>query len=289
MGDLIVDETWYVDAKKLSPEAPVPVGYLTSLKPHLSPGGASLAASYAIKQEYPFIFLTAASNDNKKWLRQKGINLHSLYSIENIKKIRYIDINSNYHLIRIDNDKVITFPTITEEKLVPLLNKLLKNTSCLVILDYQKGMFSDITATQTIIREAVRKNIPVYVDTRSDPQKFKMSTVLKLNEKEYVAASAAQCIESPQALCRKLNIPNLIITEGKQGATLHQIKKPHYQYIPNLNDYTGTPDVTGCGDVFDINFCYYCFQKGFTPTEALKLSVDKATEYAYSSIGDRLC
>lgn len=289
MGDLIIDETWYVNAKKLSPEAPVPVGYLTLPKPKLSPGGASLAASYALKQNYPFTFLTATNKDNRKWLQKKGMEVYSLVPVENVKKTRYIDTNSNYHLVRIDNDEVVDFPVITKDTLMPVLEKLLDGISSLVMLDYRKGIFSNIDTIQTVITEAVRHNIPVYVDTRCKVDKFKMATFLKLNEKEYTAATAAQSINYPQDLCRKLNIPNLIITEGKKGAKLYTIEGEFYQFKPDIKNYTGTPDVTGCGDVFDVNFCYYCFQEGYSPTEALALSVNKATEYAYMQIGDRLC
>ena len=289
MGDLIVDETWYVDANKLSPEAPVPVACLTSNKPLLSPGGASLAAAYAIKQNYQSIFLTATNRDNRLWLEDKNIEVFSLKSVKNVTKTRYIDVNSNYHMLRVDNDNVVVFPTITNSELNYLKQKITKNISCIVMLDYRKGIFSNIETTQTMIEIAKGKNIPVYVDTRSDIDKFAGCTYLKLNEKEYVAATAAQNINCPQELCSKLNISNLIITKGKDGAELYTVKGNSYKYTPNIRKYNGMPDVTGCGDVFDVNFCYYYFQEELQPTEALELSVEKATEYAYTSIGDRLC
>jgi len=289
VGDLIVDETWYVDSRKLSPEAPVPVAYLTTPKPHLSPGGASLAASYAHKQNYESVFLTAANRENRLWLEKKGIEIHSLEPIRNVTKTRYIDVNSNYHLLRVDNDEVVDFPVITPDRLRPVLEGLLDNISCLVMLDYRKGIFLNTETTQMMIKLAVSKGIPVYVDTRCNVDKFRQSTFLKLNEKEYVAAAAAQDINTPQELCKKLNVPNVIITKGKLGAELYTITGNSYKYSPTVGKHTGTPDVTGCGDVFDVNFCYYYFKEGLQPTEVLELSVEKATEYAYTSIGDRLC
>jgi len=289
MGDTIIDETWYVDARKLSPEAPIPVGYLTSSVPHRSPGGASLAASYALKQGYPFTFLTATSNNNTRWLAAKGMDVHSLQSVDNVTKTRYIDVNSNYHLLRIDNDEVVTFPSVTSDKLSPVLEELLDKATCLIMLDYRKGIFSNLEAVKKMIAEAVRRNLPVYVDTRCSPSKFRMSTYLKLNEKEYVAACAALGFNNYQDLCSNLNIPNVIVTEGKRGATLHSVTNETFHSTPSKDRYKGIPDVTGCGDVFDVNFCYYCFQEGLPPTEALKLSVERASEYAHTTIGDRLC
>jgi len=289
VGDLIVDETWYVDARKLSPEAPVPVGYLTSPKPELSPGGASLAASYALKQKYPSQFCTMMEHSREEWLQSKGIKTWNLGHAENVVKTRFIDTHSNYHLLRIDNDEVVKFPSFTKDSLEPIIHTMLDNVSCVAMLDYRKGVFSDWDTVHFLIQECIKRGIPTYVDTRCDPSKFRMTTYLKLNEKEYVEASASLNINSPSSLCRKLNIPNILITLGKNGAQLFTSEGNSYEYTPSMKKHIGTPDVTGCGDVFDVNFCYYCFQEGLSPTESLRLSVDKATEYAYTSIGDRLC
>jgi D-beta-D-heptose 7-phosphate kinase/D-beta-D-heptose 1-phosphate adenosyltransferase len=289
VGDLIIDKTWYVDARKISPEAPVPIGYLTSPNPLLSPGGAGLAASYAIKQQLKSIFLTATSKDNRLWLGEKGIDVHTLMLADNVVKTRYVDADSGYHLLRVDNDEVVDFPIITEERLELIFQDLLTDIECIVMLDYRKGMFSSVDAIKMIIARAKENNIPTYVDTRCNPLKFEGVDFLKLNRKEYNAAKAALNINLPKDLCKKINIKNLIITEGKEGAKLYLSNGQSYQYKADTKKYTGTPDVTGCGDVFDVNFCYYYFQESLEPTKALRLSVEKATKYAYMPIGDRLC
>jgi len=291
IGDLIIDETWYVNANKLSPEAPIPVAFLTSQLPHLSPGGAGLAASYAKKNNIDSVFYTAAHADNFVWLAAKGINIHNAQRINNVTKTRYVDVNSNYHLLRVDNDHTVSFPTIDISKFSKKIYKILSDDiGGIAILDYNKGMFADTDICQFIIETAYQYNIPTYVDTRSNPTKFAGCNFLKLNAKEYDVACTDLGIDSPYALCSVLDISKLLITKGKEGATI---------YFPDteietdcgidLTGYTGAPDVTGCGDVFDINFCYYCFIEGLIPTKALKLSTKKATEYAYMQIGDRLC
>lgn len=289
MGDLIIDETWYVNTKKISPEAPVPVGFLTSEEPYLSPGGASLAASYATKQNYPIHFLTATNKERAIWLNNKGIDTHYIEVNTNVVKTRYIDIKSNYHLIRIDNDDIVKRPHITTDELDNMFDSLLDRSLCVAFLDYRKGMFANEEKTQLMIAKAVKKNLPVYVDTRCNPLKFRHATFLKLNENEYNAAKAALNINSPEDLCKTIGTPNLIVTEGKKGATLYTINNPPYHHTPNKSKVSGVPDVTGCGDVFDINFCYYCFYRGLPPTDALRFSVEEASKYAHTPIGDRLC
>jgi len=288
IGDTIIDETWYVDTKKISPEAPVPVACLTSVDPLKTPGGASLATSYARKHNIPISFLTATDSNNIAWLSKKGIDVYNITDTHNVIKTRYIDKNSGYHLIRIDNDDVVCRPKITIKTITKILEKRItqEDIQCIVMLDYCKGVLVDPLICSLIIDVAKIYNIPTYVDTRGDTKKFTNVDTMKLNAKEYVAACAAHDINCPYALCKALNVSRLIVTKGKEGATVYENNK---RYTVKPQKYTGSPDVTGCGDVFDINFCYHCFMEGFTPTKSLRLSVNKATEYAYTSIGDRLC
>jgi hypothetical protein len=89
-GDTIVDETWYVDVKKLSPEAPIPVASLVCSEPVRSPGGASLAAAYARRRNYPSVYLTSVNPTIVDWLKQKGIDTHSLKNDISIELVTII-------------------------------------------------------------------------------------------------------------------------------------------------------------------------------------------------------
>jgi bifunctional ADP-heptose synthase (sugar kinase/adenylyltransferase) len=290
IGDLLIDETWDVDIRKISPEAPVLTAYLKEPNPRRSPGGAGLASSYATKHEIPIIFLTNTNQETKTWLRQKKINVHLLEHSQNITKTRYIDTLSNYHVFRVDNDNIVPPSVLSKEKIISILQEQLKDVSSLILLDYGKGIFSNLKTTQAIIQLAKEKKIFTYVDTRRSVSFFKNVDFLKLNQNEYGIASLANHTKTFNELCKKLNISYLLITLGKNGAIFHDYKEnTTEQYIPNLEKYSGIPDVTGCGDVFDINFCYYCFVKREKPLEAMKIAVEKATEFAYSKLGDRLC
>ena len=85
-----------------------------------------------------------------------------------------------------------------------------------------------------------------------------------------------------------MNLKTLIVTRGKNGASIYG-KKNEYSFKPDVSKYIGTPDVTGCGDAFDISFCYYSFIKKLIPAIALELASTKATRFAYKPIKDRLC
>jgi bifunctional ADP-heptose synthase (sugar kinase/adenylyltransferase) len=279
-----------VDVKKLSPEAPIPVASLVSSKPVRSPGGASLAAAYARRRNYPVTYLTAVDSIIVDWLRQKGMDCFSLKNDGYISRVRYIDRASNYHLLRVDNDATICNEPTSVCEAEALLSCVLDDVIGIVVLDYQKGVVMNPDVCQFLLSYAKSCNISTYVDTRGDTTKFKGYDFLKLNSKEYLDASIALSTKSPIDLGNKLGINNLIITKGKQGAELYDIQNELLvTYAPNIKEHEGTPDVTGCGDVFDINFCYYHFIESKTPTNALELSVEDATSFAYEPIGERLC
>lgn len=290
IGDTIVDETWYVDVKKLSPEAPVPVASLVSSEPVRSPGGASLAAAYAYRKDYPAVYLTSVDSTIVDWLKQKGIDSYSLKSDGYISRVRYIDRASNYHLLRVDNDATIRNEPTSVYEAEALISCIPDDILGIVVLDYQKGIVMDPEVCRFLLAYAKSFNVPTYVDTRGDTTKFLGYDFLKLNDKEYAAACAALNVNSPIHLGDKLGIQYLIITKGKQGAEMYDIRSGTYSdHVPDLKKHEGTPDVTGCGDVFDINFCYHHFIEGATPTQSLKLSVEDATSFAYEPIGERLC
>ena len=289
IGDLIVDKTYHVDALKISPEAPVPVAYLRQAEPIKTAGGASLAAAYAQKHGLPCTFLTAATRENKLWLKDIGLDVHCFDVDRNVTKIRYIDIASGYHLLRLDNDNVVEPPTTTPDSLVASVVNILDkhDIGIIAVLDYRKGMFDSPEACQALISLCNERSILFYVDTRDRVEKSSGTSILKLNTNEFAAACAALHVDGSDQLIQKLKLNHVIITQGAEGAILME-GNGGWNATPDLTKFTGTPDVTGCGDVFDVNFCYNWGIKQRTLRESLRIAVDKATEFAYSSIKERL-
>ena len=207
--------------------------------------------------------------------------------------MRYIDIHSAYHLLRVDNDDIVNPPIISKKMMMEKFEEVIEehDIACVAALDYRKGVFNNPDTCYGLINICRSHHIPIYVDTRDDTTKFIGVNCLKLNEKETVEAMIELGLDNPQELLERLHIDNLIVTRGSQGAALYEHNKGDIQisnYVPDLSGYTGTPDVTGCGDVFDINFCYNRFVEGLEPTKSLELSVERATQFAYQLVHNRL-
>ena len=287
LGDLILDETWSVEVKKISPEAPIPVASILSPTPVVTPGGAGLAASYAKLNSIPSFLLSTFSTEGLQTLNNKNINAVCLSDLENAKKIRYIDEVSGYHLVRVETDKVVAEQKLDLELIIDQIkNILVKNSAAaLLVLDYNKGFLTNEIICQNIVNITKEIDIPIYIDTRGNPNKFNGAEVIKLNSKEIQSALKKSESSNNQALKKYLNIQLLIETKGKHGASIYFNNTEIHQQAQKSN---GIPDVTGCGDVFDINFCYYYYIKRLSLESALEIAVNKATKYAYTAIDERL-
>jgi len=305
IGDLLIDRTFYVDVSKLSPEAPVPVAMLTG-NPIDTPGGAGLAAAFAAKNNIPSLFGTYTSLNTAAWLTKKHniIVAHPWTKQEdlNVVKTRYIDNERHYHLLRVDNDLISTppfnnEPDIEEEWFQAIEARFKQeDVKILTLLDYRKGLLNE-ARSQRLMSIALNASVPVYVDSRAtDLQKFRGATILKLNSNELKAAyENSSCDSTPSELANYLGVNHLIETQGAKGAEIwdgryikHRGSRGHVSHSPNLTEYKGSPDVTGCGDVFDVTFCYEWGIKKVGFHQAIQIAVETATRFAYEPIEGRL-
>ena len=295
IGDLLIDRTFYVDVLKLSPEAPVPVAMLTG-DPIDTPGGAGLAAAFSAVKKIPLLFGTYTSINKANWiLKEYSVPvIHPPIHSNNVNtiKTRYIDNERHYHLLRVDSDNITSQPFNSledEEEWFRQIEDKIKGIGILAILDYRKGLLNEVRS-QRLISMARNAKIPIYVDSRAkNLRKFEGINVLKLNSIEYQTACRTYHCQSYAELADKLIIDNIIETKGAEGACYWpSIFNTIKQYTPNLSKHEGSPDVTGCGDVFDVTFCYEWGIKKVGFHEALKIAVETATKFAYEPIGERL-
>ncbi len=303
IGDLLIDRTFYVDVPKLSPEAPVPVAMLTG-RPVDTPGGAGLAAAYAAVDNIPLIFATYTSLELSAWM--SGLYdlpiIHPSTHSENTNavKTRYIDNERHYHLLRVDSDRTVPEPfrdEVDEKSWFDWVERTLKNEhiKVLALLDYRKGLLNE-ARSQRLIAMALDANIPVYVDSRChNLKKFSGATIIKLNSTEFKAALENLSCDSTSDLSNELGIRYIIETQGAKGAEMWDgsyincgKRKGYACHVPDLSKHEGSPDVTGCGDVFDVTFCYEWGIKKVGFYEAIKVAVETATRFAYKPIGERL-
>lgn len=195
IGDSCIDEYQYGVVERISPEAPVPI------------------FKKVIQESKPGM----ASNVMKN-LQALGCNVYSILGGNSIKT-RLIDLNSNQHIVRIDNDTRVP-PLKMHEVFVPD-----SSVDAIVISDYDKGFVS-----YEIVEEIVKRynKIPIFIDTKkTDLQRFE-GCFVKINKEENRKATS-RCSE-------------IIVTLGGSGARYKDEVFPANK--------TEVVDVCGAGDTF---------------------------------------
>lgn len=284
LGDLIIDETHYVDVKRISPEAPVPVAELIKPFPKRTLGGVGIAARYAEKNNIPYALITSVAKENIQLLH--GMNYYPIYlDGNNVTKTRLIDKRHKYHIVRIDNDTIAdkTSPRIMEIKGYIETIKKTYDIKIVCMLNYSKGFFHH--GIVEAIQESTKA--PTFVDTGTSFEIFETCDILRMNDVEFNELIKETCMYEKQIH---------IITKGKEGAIFF----PRYEeeqievHIDNTIP-KGIPDTTGCGDVFDISFCSCMLNSDDIQLNNNKLleqcvryAVDSSSEYAYQDFETRL-
>ena len=230
IGDKCTDKYVYGECNRLSPEQPVPVLDKTEIK------------------ERPGMAANTEMN-----LKAFGVNTVLLSQREEIIKTRFVDSNSGYQLMRLDETPKVSRIANAELKMAFMH----MNPDAIVVSDYDKGYLSE--EDLWIICNNI--NRPVFVDTKKRRLFQKDNVYWKINKKEY------------DDLIQE-NIPdlrNLIVTLGSGGATWNgMIYKPQPVKVF---------DVCGAGDTFLAALVYK-----FLETRNMENAINYANKAAAISV-----
>ena len=201
IGDNCLDIYYYGDVKRISPEAPIPV------------------LDYVQKEQRYGMGANVWQN-----LEKLGCTVIFATSGRSIKT-RFIDRNTNQHLLRLDEDPP------REAARVPILHTGIHPWDAIAISDYEKG-----SVTKESI-DYIKKHYkgPIFIDTKKKDLAQFEGMFVKINQKEYSEATS---------------LPNehLITTMGDLGASY---KGTLYKAIKS-----DVCDPCGAGDTFFASLIY---------------------------------
>ncbi len=192
VGDTCLDIYHYGTVERISPEAPVPIFNF-----HHAVQKNGMAANV------------------KENLDNLGCIVDCHYGLKSSVKTRLIDMKSNQHLMRIDQDAISK----------PLKSYNVGSTyDAIVVSDYNKG-----AVTYELIQD-MRKQFsgPIFVDTKKNDLAKLEGCIVKINEKEYNDA-ISYCTD-------------LVVTHGSKPVTYQDKEFP----VPQVDVF----DVCGAGDTF---------------------------------------
>ncbi len=244
----MLDEYWFGDTARISPEAPVPVVQTRAAEQR--PGGAAnVALNIAALGAHGVLAAVVGSDDRgqllTRLLEQRGVRCEFVRSpaLPTIHKLRVLA--RSQQLIRVDAEQSLE-PCAPE--FGALFTKLVRNADAVILSDYGKGTLSRAPELVAACRAA---RVPVLIDPKgTDFKRYRGAHALTPNRGEFEAvvgpcADEAEVLRRGQALRAELDLELLLVTRGEQGMTLFQRGAEPVTLPTQAREVF---DVTGAGD-----------------------------------------
>lgn len=255
VGDVMLDNYYTGDIKRISPEAPVPVFRKKNERSVLG-GAANVAANLvAANQKVSMMSIIGDDECGKILLslfQDKGVGteLMEVTERQTTQKTRFLAGN-NQQVLRLDIEDTTNISLELCKHLLSRLENCIKNYNLIVLSDYLKGLLT-FEFTQGVIRLANDNHIPVVVDVK-DPSvyKYKNATLLKPNQKELHDLTGMpvdtdeEIVIAAEYLRKQCNNKYVLCTCGARGMVLVGDEKPAH-FVPA--ECREVFDVSGAGD-----------------------------------------
>jgi D-beta-D-heptose 7-phosphate kinase/D-beta-D-heptose 1-phosphate adenosyltransferase len=247
-GDAMLDEYWFGDTGRISPEAPVPIVRARSAEQR--PGGAANVAlnlaSLGIKTALSAVIgADERGRQLTELIEQRGVRCDFVRSqaVPTVHKLRIIA--RSQQLIRVDAEESLAS---CAEEFSGVFASLLSDVGAVVLSDYAKGTLS---RAAELVAECRRAGVPVFIDPKgTDFQRYRGAFALTPNRGEFEAVAGA-CSDEAELLRRgdtlraDLDLQALLVTRGEQGMTLF---RPSAKPLTLPAQAREVFDVTGAGD-----------------------------------------
>ena len=244
----MLDEYWFGDTARISPEAPVPVVKMRSAERR--PGGAANVALNLAALGVDTCLAAVVGADERgelltSLLEQRGVRCELVRSqtVPTIHKLRVLA--RNQQLIRLDAEQSMER---CASEFGQLFSKLLSDADVVVLSDYGKGTLDRVTELVAACNDA---RIRVLVDPKGTAfAKYRGATALTPNRSEFEAvmgawSDEAEFLSKGEALRTDLDLNALLVTRSEQGMTLFR-RGEHALTLPA--HAREVFDVTGAGD-----------------------------------------
>lgn len=252
IGDVMLDRYINGHAKRISPEAPVPVVLISNETANL--GGAGNVAANLRNLEVDCHLVGLVGDDEYVGHVEQMCNdleiEHTLLKLlpTTITKTRVIA--RHQQMIRIDREASdYLLPDEEADKISTSIN--VNDYSCIIISDYAKGVCTH-RLLSLIISGANSAGVPVLIDPKGkDWTKYKGAYLVKPNLGELEDAVRISLDNQEEfsgdivmELIKSNNIKNILVTRGEKGMThIYYIGAKHYP-TQKVDVY----DVSGAGD-----------------------------------------
>jgi len=251
-GDFVLDRYTFGKAKRISPEAPVPVVLVE--REEAKPGGAGNVVLNLLSMGMKPACLGRVGRDPagellRKELEQEGactaflVEENGFYTPHKTRVIA-----SNQQIVRIDSEPFLPMSKSQEENILAKIPEIVAQVDLVAISDYAKGFLSE-RLLATLIQAARARGITVISDPKgTDFKKYAGSSILKPNLSEALAMAPAGCqnlLEISRHIFNIVNVDALMVTRSEAGISLFYPEGRQEDYAVEARE---VKDVTGAGD-----------------------------------------
>ena len=184
-GDAMLDEYWFGEAARISPEAPVPVVRAGATEQRAG-GAANVALNVAALGARSSLVAAVGADERAAALTERleaqGVDCRLVRSrtLPTIHKLRVLA--RNQQLIRLDSEQ--SFASCAAE-LGKLFAKAVADADAVVLSDYGKGT---LDRARDLVAECRRRKVPVFIDPKGrEFEKYRGATALTPNQAELEA------------------------------------------------------------------------------------------------------
>lgn len=251
VGDAILDRYVSGDIPRISPEAPVPVVWVSDEEERVG-GAANVAANMASLGGKPWLSAVVGSDDAGRLLREQvratGVGVSGLRTDRSRPTVQKTRIVARHQqVIRVDRENPAPLSPAMEKRIVADLEARAGKVQAVVLSDYGKGLL-----TPAVIQAALALGVDVLVDPKgADYRRYRGASLITPNAREASLATGcdtsteAGCREAARALFKIGRFGSVVITRGDQGI-YYRTRAGKEGRIPTRA--RSVFDVTGAGD-----------------------------------------
>lgn len=249
VGDVMLDQYWFGDVERVSPEAPVPV--VSVKRTTHRPGGAANVANNVVSLGAQCTLLSVVGDDEagrtlSTLLNNAGIGCQLAVDADIETTIKLRLMSKSNQLIRIDFETPPRHEILSQ--LLDQYQSALANTDAVIISDYGKGGLVHI---EQMINSARDATVPVMVDPKGDNfDRYHNATVITPNKKELEAVIGTWRSDDErntriQSVLSTHQIDHMLLTLSDEGMLLCW---PNKSFVHAPARAREVYDVTGAGD-----------------------------------------
>lgn len=255
IGDAMLDRYYFADVTRISPEGPVPVALVKSIKNKLG-GAANVAHNLALLGCRVSLAGVCGDDDNRRALTAKldnlGICHTAMIPIERPTTTKARVMGGHQQMLRLDFENIDPLPRTVEKQLMADIGQeLAVGADAVVLSDYGKGVCT-AAVCKFIIQTCRQRNIPLVVDPKGNQwQKYKGAFLVTPNVKELGEACRQTVRNEDRAIVaageqvrQRFGFGILMVTRSEQGLSLLVDGEP--VHIPTYAREVF--DVSGAGD-----------------------------------------